>query len=667
MTDAMRDLLEQRVLVLAPTGKDASLAQSVLQRAGIECQCCRDVRGLCDELEAGAGVVLLVEEAVTPDGGTRLVEWLSHQPVWSDLPILVLARPGADSSTVAESMDLLGNVTVLERPTRVAALVSAVRVGLRARRRQYQLREQLAAQKEATELQRRSVEALTTLLDTLPVGVFIAHDPECRRITGNRAANELMRAGTVANLSKTAPESERLNHFRVLRDGVEVPATELPVQRAARGETVRNEALDQVFDDGAVVRTLLSASPLYDSEGRSRGAVAAILDVTELKRREELLREADRRKDEFLAILAHELRNPLAPIRNSLHILRLTATHDPTAVRVGEIMERQVDHLVRLVDDLLEVSRITRGKIELRKELADIAAIVRSAVETSRPLIDAAGHQLRVSGPEEPLAVEGDPVRLAQVLANLLNNAAKYTEDEGEIWLTVCRDTDHVRISVRDTGMGIAPDVLPRVFDLFMQVDRDTDRSQGGMGIGLALVKSLVEMHGGSVHAHSEGRGRGSEFTVRLPLAEQHRTAAPLAATGSATELVAQRVLIVDDNHDAADSLGALLKLLGADVHVVYGGAEALEAVETYKPDAVILDIGMPGMDGHDVAEHIRARPELEDVTLIALTGWGQEADRRRAKEAGFDYHLIKPADVSALQALLMSLPHGGGSRRARR
>ena len=527
MTDADRESLETRVLVLAPTGKDAELTRSILGRAGIASVCCSDLEHVCELLAAGADAVLIAEEAVHGRDGC-LAEWLGRQPPWSDLPVLVLARPGADSAAVARAMDQFGNITVLERPMRVAALVSAVRTGLRARQRQYQIRDHLVQRMKA----------------------------------------------------------------------------------------------------------------------------------------EEALRDADRRKDEFLAVLAHELRNPLAPIRNSLHILRLTAQHDPTAERVGEMMERQVNHMVRLVDDLLEVSRITRGKIELRKETVELASVVRSAVETSRPLIEAAGHQLAVAIPPEPLTVEGDPVRLAQAIANLLNNAAKYTEAGGQIWLTVRREGERAAVSVRDTGEGIPADQLPRVFDLFMQVDHGAGRTQGGLGIGLALVKSLVEMHGGSVHAHSEGRGRGSEFLVHLPLVARGSPASvPRMATEASTVLAARRVLVVDDNRDAAQSLGMLLQLLGADVHVVYNGPDALQALAAYKPAVVLLDIGMPGMDGHEVARRIRQQAGFQDVTLIALTGWGQVEDRQRSQAAGFDYHLIKPADVSTLQTLLMSLEGNAGSR----
>jgi signal transduction histidine kinase/ActR/RegA family two-component response regulator len=375
------------------------------------------------------------------------------------------------------------------------------------------------------------------------------------------------------------------------------------------------------------------------------------------------LSAADRRKDEFLAVLAHELRNPLAPIRNSLHVLRLTGRHDAGAERVLQMMERQVGHMVRLVDDLLEVSRITQGRIELRKEPLELAAVVRVAVETSRPLIEAAGHRIVLELPPEPVAVEGDAVRLTQVVANLLNNAAKYSDPGGRIALEVRREADSVAISVRDAGWGIPADMLPRLFDPFTQVARHAHRAQGGLGIGLTLVKTLVELHGGSVRAHSEGEGRGSEFVIRLPLAAApDRDAQPQADARAPDRLAGKRVLVVDDNRDAAESLGTLLRLLGAEVRVAYDGPDAVAAIATYHPAVVLLDIGMPGMDGHEVARHIRQQPALKDVVLIALTGWGQDEDRNRSRSAGFDAHLVKPADIAAIAAVMRSLdPPGAG------
>jgi signal transduction histidine kinase/ActR/RegA family two-component response regulator len=378
----------------------------------------------------------------------------------------------------------------------------------------------------------------------------------------------------------------------------------------------------------------------------------------ERRRIEEELRQADRRKDEFLAMLAHELRTPLAPIRNSLGVLRLAGTDKAAIEHVYEMLERQVSHMVRLVDDLLEVSRITRGKIELQKNDVELALVVQSAVEASRPLIDSAAHQLAIDLPEEPIILHADPVRVRQVLANLLNNAAKFTKAGGQIWLTVARAGSMAQISVRDNGRGIPAEMLPKVFELFSQVDRTYNRTQAGLGIGLTLVRTLVEMHGGQVEAKSEGPDMGSEFVVRLPVAAAvgGRRLRDQCRAGPIS-IAPRRMLVVDDNRDAADSLGALLKLLGATVSTAHDGAAALEALLTYRPSVMLLDIGMPAMDGFEVARRARERPEGRDVTLIALTGWAQEEDRRRSLEAGFDFHLVKPVDLSALQAILASLP----------
>ena len=510
MNEAPLERLERRVLVLAPVGKDSSLVQTMLQRDAVECFACADVDSLACELARGAAALLVAEEALPSNG--QLAALVQAQPPWSDLPILILTRPGADSAAAARAMRTLGNVTLLERPVRIAALSSAVRSALRARERQYQTRAHVAEREEA-----------------------------------------------------------------------------------------------------------------------------------------------DRRKDEFLATLAHELRNPLAPIRNSLDLLRLSgATPSP---QVWDMMHRQVYQMVRLVDDLMEVSRITRGKIELRKDAVALADVIAAAIETSRPLIEAARHELAVVLPPEPLVVHADAMRLAQVFANLLNNAVKYTDPGGRITLAARRDNGAVTVSISDTGIGISADALPRVFDMFVQADARDSRAQTGLGIGLTLVRSLVEMHGGSVSAHSAGAGRGSEFVVRLPLGAAGRDAQrtrPAREPGKVAGV--PRVMVVDDNADAAESLAALLHILGADVHVTYDGPGALEALPSFRPAAIFLDLGLPGMDGYEIARNIRARPEAGKTLLVALTGWGQERDRRRTEAAGFDRHLVKPADLSALQAVLASL-----------
>jgi PAS domain S-box-containing protein len=369
------------------------------------------------------------------------------------------------------------------------------------------------------------------------------------------------------------------------------------------------------------------------------------------------VRDADRRKDEFLAMLAHELRNPLAPIRNALHILKRPGTDEAVLGRVREMMERQVQHMTRMVDDLLDVSRITRGKIELRKEVVDLAAVVGRTVEMARPLIEDRRQELTVDLPPEPVCLEADPTRLEQVLANLLNNAAKYTDHRGHIWLSARQEGGELVLRVKDTGVGISSDLLGRIFEPFVQADRVLHHSQGGLGIGLTLVRSLVEMHGGSVTAYSDGPGHGSEFIVRLPALRPQQPIPGIRSTPEGRAPVKavprRRILVVDDNVDAAESLALLLRIEGHDVRVAHDGPAALTAVEAEPPDVVFLDIGMPVMNGYQVAQSLREQPGLEHLLLVAMTGWGQEEDRRRSQEAGFDHHLVKPAEPDALRQLL--------------
>ena len=412
---------------------------------------------------------------------------------------------------------------------------------------------------------------------------------------------------------------------------------------------------------GQVLGTLAVYSPTPRTPSADEVGLVDILTRTagiavERRRAEETLREADRRKDEFLATLAHELRNPLAPMRNALQVMQL-AGGDPAAVEQARaIMERQMRHMVRLVDDLLDVSRITRGMLELRRQRVDLAAVLRSAVEASRPLIEAARHALTITLPPEPIFVDGDPMRLAQVFANLLNNAAKYTEPGGQIGLSAERQGSDAVVSVRDNGLGIPSEMLGRVFELFAQVDRTLEKSQGGLGIGLTLVRRLIEMHGGSVAVQSEGYGHGSVFTVRLPavlIAPARAEAAPAEVGARAP---CRRILVVDDNRDSASSLAMMLQLMGNEVRAAHDGLEAVQVAETFNPDVVLLDIGLPKLNGYEAAQRIREQPWGRDVVLIAVTGWGQEDDKRRSKEAGFNFHMVKPVEPAALEKLLAGL-----------
>jgi signal transduction histidine kinase/CheY-like chemotaxis protein len=517
VTDLELQPLEQRVLLRTATSKDAAMTVAVLQRAGIEAVSCRSVDAVVHELSRGAGALLLAEEALGDPAIVKLTTVMRGQPAWSDLPVLVLARAGADSAAIVEAMDLLANVTVIERPLRISSLVSSMRSALRARVRQYELR--------------------------------------------------------------------------------------------------------------------------------------AVLDG---------LRQADQRKTEFLATLAHELRNPLAPLSTSLGILT-RGELDPVATQAQyETMTRQVDHMVRLVNDLMEVSRITRGRIELQPEFLSLDDVVNDAIDLSRPLLEASGHVLQVEIAPGTWRLRGDRVRLTQIFSNLLNNAAKYTPRAGRVRLRIDRDGDMARVRVGDDGTGVPSEMLDQIFDMFVQVSGTSRAAQGGLGIGLTLVKSLVELHGGTVEAFSEGVGKGTEITVRLPLSAEARNDPPPMPAPSPAQEITGDILIVDDNRDAADSLSTLLELLGASTAVAYDGQHALQVAADCRPSIAILDIGMPGMDGCELAQRLRRDPRHAGLQLIALTGWGQPEDRVRIMAAGFDHHFLKPVDIDELAAVVQPMQARG-------
>jgi PAS domain S-box-containing protein len=435
---------------------------------------------------------------------------------------------------------------------------------------------------------------------------------------------------------------------------------ELPaiLERLKHGERIEHYETVRVCKDGRRLDVSLSISPIKDESGRIIGASKIARDITEHKQLYHQLQEADRRKDEFLATLSHELRNPLAPIRNALQILRLAGDDKATIEHAKTVMERQLHQMVRLIDDLMDVSRITRNKLQLRLERVDLALVLRTAVDISRPLIEAAGHELTVSLPTEPIYVDADATRLAQVFSNLLNNAAKYTEPRGKIWLVVEREGNHAVVKVMDSGLGISAEHLAHIFEMFSQVDRSLERSQGGLGIGLTLAKHLTEMHGGTIEAQSEGQDKGSAFIVRLletgeiPVPQQ-----PSSAQGESTVAAGQcKILIVDDDEDTVTSMSMMLRILGHDTFIAHDGLRAVEAARLYRPDIVLLDIGLPKMNGYETASRIRQEPWGKEMKLVALTGWGQEEDKRRSREAGFDRHLIKPVEPAALEKLLKEL-----------
>jgi PAS domain S-box-containing protein len=417
--------------------------------------------------------------------------------------------------------------------------------------------------------------------------------------------------------------------------------------------------------DGNYRWFLSQAVPIRDDMGNVARWFGTNTDVTELRDAQLDLREADRRKSEFLAMLAHELRNPLAPIRNAVQVLRISGGDEEAVQSASEMMERQVGQMVRLVDDLLDVSRISRGKIELRRRCVELASIVHHAVEAIRPIVQSLSLELTVTLPPEPVYLDADPTRLAQVVGNLLTNACKFTEKGGRIWLTVevarrakSAPGDEAVIRVRDSGIGIAAEQLPRIFEMFTQVDTSLERSVSGLGIGLTLVKSLVELHGGTVEVSSAGLGHGSEFVVRLPITAATHEPSPDSTKREPTPAMNRRILVVDDNPDSATSLSMLLKITGNEVRTAADGAEAVAQAEAYRPEVILLDIGLPKMNGYDACRAIREQSWGKDMLLIALTGWGQEEDRQKSKDAGFNGHLVKPVEFSALQVLLASFDH---------
>lgn len=521
------DGLHLRVLSLLPTARDGLLTAELLGRRGIQVTECRNDCDLATEVARGVGAIIVAEEVLAEGAHGVLMAAVRDQPRWSDLPVLLVTSSGPSSGPVEEAMGTLGNVTLMERPLRVAALVSTVHAALRARARQYQLQSYLSE-----------------------------------------------------------------------------------LERARKAEA-----------------------------------------------------EHAQRKDTFLAMLGHELRNPLAPIRNALQVLEIDDSDPARRKQLRQMMLRQVDHMVRLVDDLLEASRLSQGKITLQRVPVDLREVLRDAValaRRSRQEEDAP--RVLLTLPEQPIPLDADPVRLAQVFGNLLNNAMRYGKAGGVVEVAARHDGDEAVAAVLDDGDGIEPELLPRLFELFSQGQRSQHRLHDGLGIGLALVHQLVAMHGGTVTGHSKGKGKGAEFLVRLPLAEPPRDPPPARAQASAPlDALAPRlkVLVVDDNRDAAQSMAMLLEAMDVDVAMAHAGEEALEQATRFHPDLALLDIGMPGMDGYTLARHLRERTADGGMVLAAMTGWGEERDRLRAREAGFDHHFSKPADIRVLGELLDELRRG--------
>ncbi len=642
---------EHCILVMTPSGADAEVVSEVLERIGLATRVCPTTASLGARIRAGAGAAVVAEEAIGPDDIEVISALLAAQPEWSDIPVLLLAAAGHDVGPLLERLCRTArrHISVLERPIRSSTLQAAAQAAIRSRERQYQVRDELELRRRAESALRASEERLRLAAEAARFGTYdvdlisgnVATTLETRRILGADEALDPLPAELL--VEQIHPE-DRQTVFDAMLASFD-----------PHGKGVVDEEHRVVLPDGTVRWIMVRGRTTFGAGGvRAVRSTGTMIDITKRKRAEEQLKEADRRKDRFLATLAHELRNPMAALRISLDVLAMNEGLGANAAKSCQIMERQIETLVRLVDDLVDVSRIIQDKLQLRRTRVHLNSVVERALEDSAASIDEAGHTLSVSIPRTPIEVDADPVRLAQVLANLLSNATKYTPRGGRIGLTVERQADRVRISVSDDGYGISADQRDTIFEMFGQAHGTLERGQKGLGIGLSLAKSLIEMHGGTIEVHSDGADRGSRFDVWLPVAdnvgESANGGAPLERSRAVER---RRVLVVDDNRDAAQALAEWMELQGHESRCAYDGDEALIEASRFRPQLVLLDIGLPKMTGYDVARRIRSEPWGEGMVLAAVSGWGSDADRAEAARAGFDRHLTKPPQPESLRALL--------------
>ena len=611
--------------------------------------------------------------------GFELAKMIKERKKTARVPIIFLTAYYNEDQHVLEGYGS-GAVDYLHKPVNPAILRSKVAVFAELHRKNREVA--LANRALLTEVaeRRRAEEQLRDLNDTLEQRVAERTAALRENEARMRLAQDAAGIGTFdwnirTGVNRWTPELEAMYGLPPGGFAGTRAAWEALVHSDDRAEAVR--LVERAFEtgepvegewrvtwpDGSVHWLMGRFQVFKDAAGVPLRMTGVKIDITRRWQTEEALRESDRRKDEFLATLAHELRNPLAPVRNAVQVIRMKSPETPELQWANDVIDRQVEAMTRLIDDLMDVSRISRGRLELKRERVTLAQVVEAAVESTRPFVEQQGHELTVTIPPRPVVLDADPTRLAQVFLNLLNNAAKFTPRGGRIELTAERQGSDVVVSVKDTGIGIPATHLTSVFEMFSQVEGALSRSQGGLGIGLCLVKRLVEMHEGRVEVRSEGPGRGSEFLVRLPVAPE---LLPTPQPGDDGDRVAPtpafRILVVDDNRDTASSLSMLLEILGNTVFTAYDGAEAVDAAGRHRPDVVLLDIGLPTMNGFDAARAIRREPWGRKMVLVAVTGWGQPEDKKKAAEAGFDHHLVKPVDPKALLKLLTELSRSARS-----
>jgi PAS domain S-box-containing protein len=628
------------VLVLPPTRRDGDVTRALLRDFGLDCDVAENAKILASQIGEPIGAVVMTDAVVTDPGLPFILEAIDSQPQWSDVPVILLSRSEAQSEIDKKRFEKLTNLTLLDRPTSSRALVSAVAAAIRARERQYQIRDQLESLQAADAALRESAERMS-------LGVQVAGLALAEVDYAMQQMRLSLEAARLFGLGEDALTVSRSAFIAAVH-----PDDRDEVARSLWKPMVSHDgdasAVDYrvVWPDGRVKWVSQRHHIVRNDADRDLRAMIVALDATERK-------NAERRKDEFLATLAHELRNPLAPIRTGLQALGRPGGDGASGIRA--IMERQLAQMVRLIDDLLDVSRISSGKVVLQRARVDLRAIAELAVEASLPFITAGRHEFSAEMPEGPVWVDGDSSRLAQVMSNLLNNAAKYTTEGGRIKLSLAIEGARAIVQVQDNGVGIPTEMLSEVFDMFTQVNRTLDRAQGGLGIGLSLVRRLTQLHGGDVVAESKGLGSGSVFTIRLPLMEPTESAKPTMETAKAeaSKVASLRILVIDDIPDVADVMKMLLDLEGFETQVAYNGPAALQLAREFSPDVIFCDIGLPGMDGHEIARRVRKDPAIAQVILIALTGWGAEGEVRKTRESGFDFHMVKPVDSNALLELL--------------